>query len=354
MKYSIIILLLAISSSCHRTNSNDANNIFIGKTIRVNDFPQTLTLQGEHLPISSLGANNIYIIDTFLVFLSYQTDNFYSIYSTNNHKHILNVLPKGRGVNELEHASSPLFYKTSSNSTSIFYSNRGRSTINELNITKSIQSKTTYIEDRGIDISIQPEVKGAFPLNDSSLFYHYFNFESCNEYYSIYNFRNKIFIQKDSIYKAPLTNAGHILFWNNFSCFNPQQLKYATAMQFLNQINIYTLKQKQAISIVYGNISNFKNVVECPMPEKYVYYIELISTNKLLFGLYANQTRKDWATKDNLSTEIHVIDWNGNPKYKLITREKLADIAIDEKHKILYGITQEEKVYLYKLPQLEL
>ena len=83
MKYSIIILLLAISSSCHRTNSNDANNIFIGKTIRVNDFPQTLTLQGEHLPISSLGANNIYIIDTFLVFLSYQTDTFYSIYSTN-------------------------------------------------------------------------------------------------------------------------------------------------------------------------------------------------------------------------------------------------------------------------------
>lgn len=353
MKLIYTILISTILCYCQNNNSIDSKNLFIGKTIIINDFLKTLAIKGEHIPISNLGADAMYTVDTFLLFISAKTDTFYSIYSTTSNKHLLNVLPKGRGNNEFINISYPLFSTCDSSGVKISFLNRNFLHINTINITKSVKYNTTYLENQVIDVDIEPETKGAFLLNDSLLFYHYFKYDTRNEYYSIYNLKHKSFIQEDSIYKSPLPNIGDIFLWNNFSCFNQQKNTYATAMQFLNQINIYSLERRKAISLIYGNnISNFKEVVECPMPEKYTYYVDFISSSKYIFGLYANQTRKNWALEENLPVEIHVFDWDGNPKFKITMQEKLAKIAINEKQNVLYGMTQEEDVYTYNLSQI--
>ena len=352
MKKIIYIILILLAYNCQNEGKSN-ENIFIGETIFIDKFPLDLSLKGEYISLTSLGAESMYSIDTFLIFISSKIDTFYSVYSTKTEKHILNLLPKGRGINEFSNANSPLLNCIDSNCMKIYLFDRTHSCISTLNLTKSLQNLTTILDSNTIDLNIEPEIKGAFLLNDSSLFYHYFSFSNRNEYYSIYNRKTNTFIQQDSIYRHSINNIGNIFLWTTHSCYNLGEQKYATAMEFLNQINLYSLPQKKAISLVYnGNISDLKKVEECPMPEKYTYYVDFTSTTKLLFGLYANQTRKDWALKDNITTEIHVIDWEGIPKFKLNIQEKLSKIAINEKEKIMYGLTQEEEVYKYNLEEI--
>jgi hypothetical protein len=90
------------------------------------------------------------------------------------------------------------------------------------------------------------------------------------------------------------------------------------------------------------------------MPFKKEYYVDLRDSGEFFFGLYANQTRQEWATGDRPG-EIHVINWNGQPICKLLTKEKLVHFDIDPIHNVLYAITESDEVYKYdlgKIPEL--
>lgn len=328
MKSLICPIIILIIISCTQ------QDIMIGRNILIKEFPQEINLSGEKLDITSIGVNNIFVVDTFLIcYKAMGLDEFFDIYSTNTYQSLGKFLSPGRGPNEFLNATYMGQHFKDSSNTYMWIKDEALMKLTLFNLTESVKQQKT--------------------LNDSSLFYHYFSFSNRNEYYSIYNRKTNTFIQQDSIYRHSINNIGNIFLWTTHSCYNLREQKYATAMEFLNQINLYSLSQKKAISLVYnGNISDLKKVEECPMPEKYTYYVDFTSTTKLLFGLYANQTRKDWALKDNITTEIHVIDWEGIPKFKLNIQEKLSKIAINEKEKIMYGLTLEEEVYKYNLEEI--
>ncbi len=108
MKKIIYIILILLAYNCQNEGKSN-ENIFIGETIFIDKFPLDLSLKGEYISLTSLGAESMYSIDTFLIFISSKIDTFYSVYSTKTEKHILNLLPKGRGINEFSNANSPLF-----------------------------------------------------------------------------------------------------------------------------------------------------------------------------------------------------------------------------------------------------
>ena len=146
----------------------------------------------------------MYSIDTFLIFISSKIDTFYSVYSTKTEKHILNLLPKGRGINEFSNANSPLFNCIDSNCMKIYLFDRTHSCISTLNLTKSLQNLTTILDSNTIDLNIEPEIKGAFLLNDSSEALHLLNFLH-RKYKIIYN--NDIFVRKNASLNSGSNNA---------------------------------------------------------------------------------------------------------------------------------------------------
>jgi len=345
-----IIALIIFLYSCQGGSKNE-NPLFIGETVVINEFPKTVKLEGKQIELTSFGAENMYLVDTFLVFASSKLDTFYSIYSTNSKKHVINLIPKGRGANETPGVVSPLFHEKDDNGDlKIFFQDRVYNCISALNLTRSIREKKTCIE-RSLCPLPEPGMFGIFPISDSLMFYHYFNLGDRKEYYATYNKQLQKFSQNDSISRYKLPNTGDMFLLNAYTKFQPRQQRYASAMHFLNQINIYSLKNKEMKCIVFQNVSDLQAVGKCPMPNKYEYYVDLVATEEKLFALYANQTRKTWAL-ENKPAEIHVFDWMGKPLYKVTLDEKILKIAIDKQKNSLYGMTAEEKIYQYDIKKL--
>ena len=81
MKAIVYAIIILITLSCTR------KDIMIGKNILIKEFPQVIKLTGEKVDITSLGINNILVVDTFLIcYKAYGLDDFFDIYSTNTYQ----------------------------------------------------------------------------------------------------------------------------------------------------------------------------------------------------------------------------------------------------------------------------
>lgn len=344
-----IFTILLLFNSCQRPTYN----IFKGDTKYITSFPKTDSLKGDTIIINSFGANTIHIVDSFMVFVGSRLDTFYKVCSKNNYEFLGSYVPKGRGDSELSDITFPIFCKTESDGAKIYLQDRGSSTIKIFNITQSVKSQRTIFDEERINIKSFPGFKALYPINDTLFFTHYFDYKEDKECYSLLNSNTNIPLYIDTIYTEKLSSRGNIFLWNTFNCLNPNKQKYATAMQFFNQINIYEIDKRKALTIIpQGESSHLEEVETTLMPEKMEYYEDLISTENQIWALYANQNRKDWATKENISTEIHILDWDGNPQHKLILPQKINKIALDEEQKILYGMTSSEQVFKYNLDHI--
>jgi hypothetical protein len=135
--------------------------------------------------------------------------------------------------------------------------------------------------------------------------------------------------------------------------YNPSLNKYATGMNFVDQINIFDIRDPDASFSVTTSKNRYatSEIENMPMPDKMEYYYDLRSTDALVFGLYANQNRKDWAMENNPAS-IHVFDWQGNAVAELFTKEKITHFDIDHINNRLYGVNMEEELFVYDLPDL--
>ncbi len=351
MKILIFIgFYLLLLTSCQQR----PQNIFIGSVRMISDFPKTVTLIGDTIAIDNFGANTIHIIDSFMIFAGGRLDTFYKVCSKYDYTYLGNYIPQGRGQSELSSISFPLFYQTDSSGAKIFLQDRENLTIKTFNITKSVKKRRTVFDNENIDIKNLPGLKTLYPINDTLFFLHYFNYRNNKECYALLNSDTQIPLYTDTIYNNSISSRGNIFLWNTFGSINYNKKRYVTAMQFFNQINIYNIDTRNALTIIPNNTqTQIKEVEETLMPEKMEYYEDLISTDSQIWALYANKNRKDWATQENISTEIHVLDWDGNPLVKFILPQKINKIALDEEQKILYGMTSSEKVFKYPINQLQ-
>lgn len=78
MKSLICPIIILIIMSCTR------QDMMIGRNILIKEFPQEINLSGEKLDITSIGVNNIFVVDTFLIcYKAMGLDEFFDIYITN-------------------------------------------------------------------------------------------------------------------------------------------------------------------------------------------------------------------------------------------------------------------------------
>lgn len=100
MKSLICPIIILIIISCTQ------QDIMIGRNILIKEFPQEINLSGEKLDITSIGVNNIFVVDTFLIcYKAMGLDEFFDIYSTNTYQSLGKFLSPGRGPNEFLNAT---------------------------------------------------------------------------------------------------------------------------------------------------------------------------------------------------------------------------------------------------------
>jgi hypothetical protein len=342
------ITFLLLLTSC----SDDYPPVFMGKIPTYIQFEKTYDLMGELTPIETIGIANLHVLDTFLIFSTPGLDTLYQAYSSNDLKRVGSFIRKGDGPNELGTALKPLSGERKENDMIISFYNKERRGIFHFNLTKSLNQGTDVFLDT-LTLEDHTEIYRAYQLTQDEIFIDNLDFINLNQLFSVYRLTDRYITQLDTAVLSGLHDQGEIFLMATCTIFNKSIKKYAGGMIFLDQLNIYDINNpaKSLAVTVNNKPSSLIAASRMFMSLKKEFYVDLRESKLFLFGLYANQTRKEWATGDRPG-EIHVITWEGQPVCKLSTKEKLVQIDIDPIHNVLYGFTEGDELFRYDLRQI--
>lgn len=324
----------------------------MGKSPTHIQFDKSVELVGELFPIEVIAAKNIFIIDTLMIFPTPVLDTLYHAVSTRDPKWRKSFIAKGEGPSEFDNALPPLSTEIRDGDLLISFYHKARQGLFHYNLTQSFLHGNDIFQDT-IPLGELNEIYRAYQINEDEVFVDNMDFININQQYSIYNRKSKQLIRNDNAMISSLKSQGDTYLLATNTIFSKSNGKYASAMMFADQINIYDLTiPENSFSISDSDQpTSLPDASRTLMPFKKEYYADLRESNNLLFGLYADLSRKEWANGDSPAL-IHVIDWEGNPICKLSTKEKLVKFDIDPENNMLYGLTEKQEVYKYDLKQI--
>ncbi|MCE7054759.1 TolB-like 6-bladed beta-propeller domain-containing protein [Algoriphagus sp. AGSA1] len=315
-------------------------------------FNDTYKLIGENTLVEVPGANNFFIFDSLLIFTTPALDTFYHSYSTNNLCKIRSFIAKGEGPNELKSILKPLYLENEDDNIMINFYTPARQGILRYNFTGSNLNKKGHFQDT-LSLENATEIYRAYKIDESLVFIDRLDFLGFNQIYEIYDYKHNQSVHLDTAIISRLQDQKDVFLMATSTLLNFHQKKYISAMRFADQVNIYDLEnpEKSHAVSVKNNATSLIDASNMIMPLKKEFYIDIREAKGLIFALYANQSRKEWAT-GNTPAEIHVINWQGKAICKLIVDQKLLNIDIDSGKQILYGLSERQELIRYDLSQL--
>lgn len=341
MLYCIIIFI----TSCN----SPSTKLFLDKESDLIQFNKSYELTGENIPLDIIGASNLYLIDSFLLVLTPQLDTLYSILSTEDFTHIANFGTRGNGPNEFIRALEPLSNQTKENNILIQLFNNHQNQLLYWNLTASLNQGEIIFKDT-VNIDGMTGIYKVHYLDDDALFIDFIDVEKLNQKYGIYHIPTHKITDTVEALRGGMSEKSNSYLLASSTVFSLKNRKYVSAMKFVDQINFYNIADPTDSKCFSMNKKqkSIREVEKIEMPKRMEYYNDLRSNASNVFALYANQNRKDWALNGRPAT-IQVFDWGGNPICELKTKEQLVQFDIDSKNNILYGLTNEEKIFIYPL-----
>lgn len=205
-----------------------------------------------------------------------------------------------------------------------------------VNLNASLDSSVCIVDKEFVTSG---RVINAFYVNDSTIVYE----QETKDNYRIYMLdilKGKAIVQYD-LY-APCEDAFNV--YHSNMLLHPNKNKLVAVMSTLNQVNFLSLKEgkKKAISLYE------KSLLEKDYEKQRQYYCDVTATSDRIYALYMNQSKEDSFDKPK-PMEVHVFDWDGNFKERLLVNEYIFNITVNEQGKYLYGLNLDNNVYKYKL-----
>lgn len=337
MKALVYAIIILITLSC------TSHDIMIGKNILIKEFPQEVKLTGERVDITSIGVNDIFVVDTFLIcFKAYGLDDFFDIYSTNTYQSLGKYLSPGRGPNEYLNATfDGQFFQDSSN-TYMWINDCALMKLTLFNLTESVKQHKTIIDSC---IHLSSHCIGCNYIIEDTLI-SIVN-SSSDQILSSYN------LQKDTLLEQPI-----IMFHNPFPkeyIFgmdikpHPDYQKFVSNMAYFNQITIFSPKFTDITTLsIYKPTVSIKEISLTPDIERIRYYSSIIVTDSSIYTLYINQPRSTWREHED-SVEIQQFDWEGTPIRKFIIADDIIFFTLDTRHKCIYTFKDNEEIDKYDI-----
>lgn len=337
MKLYTLSIFLVLCACTEKSILNYSSIRFIEK------FPKTLEISGEKVPLDLVSPSTFFIIDTLLIVQNYNQENYLSVYNLQKMTKINDFIPQGRGVNEFLGFTYCDYYEIDSNQIYIYFTDINQRSMFAFNLTRSISENKTITTPITTfnEIPFKTKYKKNMPLLTRT-----YDHVKKQIMYTRHNLQNEVsreYILYDRITDIERNQVG------SADKIKPDFKKLAQAMLQFDQINILDLEREEHLSLTTSK--NFMHLPLDDSKEPNMYYSDLCVTDKQIYALYANQPITRWGL-DSKKSEIQVFNWNGDPVCKIIIPEYLLYINIDEKNKHLYGITADEELYRFRIPNI--
>ena len=332
-----IIILTTLSCTSH--------DIMIGKNILIKEFPQEVKLTGERVDITSIGVNDIFVVDTFLIcFKADGLDDFFDIYSTNTYQSLGKFLSPGRGPDEFLNAIYMGQYFKDSLNTYMWVKDGALMKLVLFNVTESIRQQKTILDSC---IYLSEDCRGeCFVLGDTLI-------SIVNSSYN--HILNTYDLKKDSLLQSPIImlsdpfkNVGAYLL-NMGNCLRPDHKKFASMMLYFNQINIFSPQFTDVITLsIYKPTVPIKEVSLIEERDRTWYFSDIAATNLYIYALYINHP-SPYIHEFEKGVEILQFDWEGTPIRKFIITDNIINFILDIPKKCIYGFKMNEEIYKYDI-----
>lgn len=339
MKYILFIFLFTFAS-CTK------NNFFKGTNILIDKFPKNIDLPGERININSIGVNDLFVADTFLVcFKAQGCDKYFDVYNTNTLTFIGSCLSTGRGPDELLSVQYNRQYICDSLNLYMWLKDDGNLKLVLFNLTESLKCQKDII-DTCIYLNRIQEGYG-FIINDTLV---NIEIQPENAFFKSYKLSTDELSKPIKMFRNPYPNDDYQnQIFAMTTNIRPDNKYFVSSMIYFNQINIYSSDFKDCKSLsIYKTPQPIKQILNTPHNEKIVYYSQAISSMNYIYALYIGQPNSIWDFH-NEKVEIHIFDWNGLPIQKFSISENIIYFTIDEKHNQILGITSNEEIYKYDI-----
>ncbi|MBO4560654.1 MAG: hypothetical protein J5705_01640 [Bacteroidaceae bacterium] len=353
MKHSselLFILCLLLHVSCNKNP-----NILVD--VKEVDFKNKsdIMLEGKIVDIEVLGAANMIIYDSLLMFTSHDPEGQLAIFSTNTLDHLGSFCPVGRAKNEMLNAFAATEQVINKDGHQYLIMIDAPNNYKEFDITESLKRGKTVIGDSKECLSMK---YGEFMIlgNDYdnrfefewNKFYGETDVTKVPSKYTVYkNGKGKEIKLFNSIMKNDVANKtapynGTLLKHHNknFVIQSFQRMDYLLFMDFDSNI-LFAVHQKGSTSFNDTYVGN-KSINP-------LNFTDGASTSKYVMYLYWQGDYTQKITEGKWFPELLVFDWEGNFVHGYKMDRCVVTIEYDEQHSLLYGITDNEDVVVYDM-----
>ena len=346
---------------CSHIQVDDAE-YFNGRIIEVNDKEcQTKNVKWKELVLNGPNYGEVYVHDSIMVFYNTKLgDKVFNVFHVDSGEELGRFCEKGNGPNELM-ACSPMynFFKENGELKTLLYAPHNNKMC-EWNITQSLMQQRSVV--RNIPYSWREENNNVYYLNVYALMDDVLvaknqaqRVDRSEDGITLPCYQKRTVstnqqIKKYNIYKRAIKNEDACIipeaFFYSNDAIKPDGSKIVMAMLNLPQINIVDLNTGEVTGYRLKGGENFSVFKEDGNLK--IHYRWVHADNKYIYASYFGKHRdSDPRAMAPPTQMLHIFDWEGNMKYRLLIKEGIGHYYVDEVRNRLYSINHKTDVVTY-------
>ena len=313
-----------------------------------------------------LGAREVIVCDTFLVFLTKNPQGYLKIYSTNSFNLICEICKQGRAKNEFNNPTSMFGYTYSLNNEQYLSIIDNRSILKEINLSQSAKKNTAIVSST----TDYPAISDGYsfllsndPDNQFITYKAHVNASSDDCEAPKYYIKNKEKKRELKVFRKAVNadNAltGTTVYTGGF-IRHPSKDIFIQVFNYMDYMLLFNFEKNTFKAIHQEGSLSFNDYFDSKwsmVGDKEIYHFGSgTCTDNLVFFLYGAGDycikAKDYNPSET-PKEILLFDWEGiylgGAKLDVIVHS----IAYDEKHKVLFGLNRRnDSVYRFDISEI--
>jgi hypothetical protein len=294
------------------------------------------------LDVDSVGVYSLSILDPYLILHTWNLPDFAKIYNVNTLEYFGDFFQRGQGPDDFLQ-----FEIVKQEFPYIYVNDMQNKQLNVVNLQKTLIDNKTCIEKKwNYRKMIDPLL--SFYKDDTCLLIKNINWREKTLNYVLYNPVTETIINEFTpLYAFPIIDEIRNGMGTTADRMKPDGSKIVSLSFIADQIDVFDVEKWMGFSVTTSNEDfDYEHIVNTLPDERKKYYYGLpVCSNEYIFVLYYNHK-----SEDDHKHEIHVIDWEGNPKFKLILDYGIIAISVDFENSVLYGIRGgDDNVFRYDI-----
>lgn len=346
--FFISIIWLLLITCCRSKKPEDISFL-------VEKFPKSILCEDKDtLPISVLDPTGIIVSDSLLciIFQSNSAKNALEVFRRKDYKHIVGLLTKGRGPDEINHLLRTNQWDISEGKMNLLIRSYPYF-LAWLDVNKSVDSKKPIFTKK-FDFTTDYEMKVRiaessfiYDLNDNMLIIaknpnYLTEPDNPNPYFVYFDINNSVVTDSVFMQNFVRTSNFNSLVYDVTTAISPELQNFVLSNSNLNSIDFYDLTKKTKKTIKLSKVAGDYTKAVSKMR---TYFGGASSTKDYFFVL----SYPEHSSSIGINTIIYTFKQDGSPLIEFSFKEKLRYYFVDQNSGEIFAIDTDEKIWRYKI-----